>query len=98
VRWHIPERSDGRGEPTRNVPVLLSFTHDGVQTAAAYLNGELAGRGSGPEYAAVGRFGGGHFVIPFWCGNAYHAMREERRTGGGGESLSADAPTTISSV
>jgi hypothetical protein len=58
---------------TLNAPVLLSFTHDGVHTVATYLNGEPVGRGSGPEYAAVGRFGGGHFAIPFWCGNQYHA-------------------------
>jgi hypothetical protein len=51
---------------------LLAFTHDGGKASAAYLNGQRTAAGSGADYAAVGRFGGGHFAIPFWCGNEYH--------------------------
>ena len=55
-----------------NEPAILSYTHDGVDTIAAWLNGTRGASASGPEYAPVGRFGGGHFAIPFWCGNTYH--------------------------
>lgn len=51
---------------------LLSFTHDGASTIAAFLNGKRTATGTGANYAAVGRFGGGNFAIPFWCGNEYH--------------------------
>lgn len=51
---------------------LLTFTHDGASTIAAYLNGKRTATGSGTNYAAVGRFGGGSFAIPFWCGSEYH--------------------------
>ncbi|MBM4092893.1 MAG: hypothetical protein FJ276_26320 [Planctomycetes bacterium] len=51
---------------------LLSFAHDGGSTIAAYLNSNRTATGSGADFAAVGRFGGGHFAIPFWCGNEYH--------------------------
>lgn len=54
-------------------PALLAYTHDGVHTVASYRNGHRAATESGAAYAPVGRFGGGHFAIPFWCGNAYHA-------------------------
>ena len=55
-----------------NEPAILSYTHDGADTIAAWLNGTRGAAASGPEYAPVGRFGGGHFAIPFWCGNTYH--------------------------
>lgn len=55
------------------VPAIQTYTHDGVDTVAAYVNGTRTGTASGAAYAAVGRFGGGHLAIPFWCGNTYHA-------------------------
>jgi hypothetical protein len=55
-----------------NTASLLSFTHDGASTIAAYLNGMRSATRSGADFAAVGRFGGGHLAIPFWCGNEYH--------------------------
>lgn len=54
-------------------PAILAYTHDGLQTVATRRNGREQATRSGPEYAAVGRFGGGHFAVPFWCGNTYHA-------------------------
>ena len=55
-----------------NEPAIAAYTHDGADAIAVWLNGTRAAAASGPEYAAVGRFGGGHLAIPFWCGNAYH--------------------------
>lgn len=55
-----------------DAPAILAFAHDGVETVAAWLNGTRAATASGPPYAAVGRFGGGNFAIPFWSGNTYH--------------------------
>ena len=55
-----------------NEPAILSYTHDGADAIAAWLNGTRAAAASGPEYAPVGSFGGGHWAIPFWCGNTYH--------------------------
>jgi Chitobiase/beta-hexosaminidase C-terminal domain len=51
---------------------LLAYAHDGINTAEAWLNGTRTATGSGASYAPVKRFGGGHFAIPFWCGNEYH--------------------------
>ena len=55
-----------------NTATLLSFTHDGVNTIEAWLNGTRTAVGSGADFAPVKHFGGGHFAIPFWCGNEYH--------------------------
>lgn len=53
-------------------PALLTFTHDGVDSAAVLVNGVPANTGRGEKFAHVGQFGGGNLAMPFWSGNTYH--------------------------
>ncbi|MHB8899081.1 MAG: hypothetical protein ACYC6Y_10075, partial [Thermoguttaceae bacterium] len=53
-------------------PLLLGYTHDGIDAVATYFNGMPGGTARGREFSRVDRFGGGNLAIPFWSGNAYH--------------------------
>ncbi len=54
---HVPDRQSA----------VSTFTHDGRETIAAYVNGKLQGRQS--ALPPVSAFGGGNLAMPFWSGD-----------------------------
>jgi len=55
-----------------DVPAIVAYTHDGGNSASAWLNGRQTASGRGPEFAAVKSYGGGNLAVPFWSGNEFH--------------------------
>ena len=51
-----------------NLPSVTAYTHDGKDTARAYMNGAKQGKQTGfPVVESFG--GGGHLAMPYWAAN-----------------------------
>jgi hypothetical protein len=69
-RYDVLDKGPGPRVPD-GWPAISTFTHDGRETIAAYVDGRLSGRQSGRPL--VGAFGGGNLALPFWSGNVNQA-------------------------